>query len=312
MVQDASHRNHGRRFRVLLLDRSFETILLAPACASHEERNDILMDKAKALVDQALDDVKNNFAPFTYPVYAFVDENPPIFIGTCFAFRYGDRGFLVTAAHVIDNCEYATLALGTRPGAELVTIEGEFHITNKINGSREEDPIDFAWHALTTDEAKKIPCIPESDLEIRPDPERYDRMYVVTGYPLSKNNKIPPDQRRARRLVPKRATYMNRQCDVTAYFEKHGMTSATHIAVKREHRALNAMREEENTIGHKGLSGGPVIDSGMRLSPPEFTAPKVSGIVIERDEKSSFIVAVRLSVVLHHISATIGTLHASQ
>jgi hypothetical protein len=238
------------------------------------------MDESQKLVDQVSTEVERKFSSFTYPIYAFIEGSNPILIGTCFALRYRDRNILVTAAHVIDNSKKATLALGTPSAEELVTIEGEFHVTGTNNKDREEDPFDFAWHELTDEEAEKVACIREDDLEVQAAPERREKVYVAMGYPVSKNNKIRPDQRRARRLVPKRANYMNLQSDAAEYFEKRGMASATHIAIRRENRSLNSAREEENTIGHRGLSGGPLIDSGMQLSPPGVFAPKVREALI--------------------------------
>ncbi|MGB9991016.1 hypothetical protein [Pseudoduganella rhizocola] len=263
------------------------------------------MDEAKTKVDEAVTQVDSTFLPCTYPIYAFVDGKDPTLIGTCFALSYRARNFLVTAAHVIDNSKKASLAFGTASGA-MVIIEGEFYVTSAVGIGREEDPWDFAWHELTEEEGSKISCVPESSLEIVPNPLVIDKVHVALGYPVSKNKKISPERRRARKLTPVVARYMNLQTDAAVYFQERGMSSETHIAIKRENRSLNQERVEGNTIGHIGLSGGPLIDTGMQLDPPGFFPPKLSGILIEGDknsQKSRIIVAVRISVILRHIDA---------
>lgn len=265
------------------------------------------MKDVQKIVDESAAEVDKRFLPCTYPIYAFVEENDPVLIGTCFAMTYKSRKFLVTAAHVIDDCKKAILALGTASG-HLVNIEGEFYVTPTNDKSREDDPWDFAWHELTEEEITKITCAPESSLEVAHDPEVVENVYVALGYPVSKNKKISPEQRRAHKLKPVVARYMNLQTDAAVYFQSRGMTSETHIAIKRENRSLNQERMEENTIGHTGLSGGPLIDSGMKLNPAGFFSPKISGIVIEGDkkgERSRIIVAVRVSVLLRHIDKSI-------
>ncbi|WP_186099586.1 hypothetical protein [Burkholderia gladioli] len=261
--------------------------------------------EAKELIDYATSEAINKFAFAIYPIYAFVEENDPTLIGTCYAIEYKNRKFLVTAAHVIDNHKYATLALSASAG-EPIVIQGEFHIVDLNGKIREDDPWDFAWHELTVGEAKNISCIPENDIETHGIPGVGVGLYVAIGFPVSKNKKIKPEDRRNRRLSPNRASYMNVQVDATEYFEERGMSAVTHIAIKRENRSVNSGGDEGNTIGHKGLSGGPLIDTGMRLPAGTTFSQKVSGIVLEGSEKNKILVALRLSVVLRHIEKIIN------
>jgi hypothetical protein len=53
----------------------------------------------------------------------------------------------------------------------------------------------------------------------------------------------------------------------------------------------------------------------MQLNPPGFFSPKISGIVIEGDnkaQKSRLIVAVRISVLLRHVGQLIDAQEAEQ
>jgi hypothetical protein len=245
------------------------------------------------------------FATAVYPIYGFVEGADPVVIGTCFAIEYRSRKFLVSAAHVIDDHKKATLALAPVRGGEPITVEGQFYIVNLGDKRREDDPFDFAWHELTIEEALKIDCIPEQNLEDNRTSAGGVSLYIAMGFPASKNKKISPANRDKRLLVPNLARYMNVEEDATEYFKFREMSSETHIAIKRENRSHNLKGEEENTIGHKGLSGGPLINTGARLNPASLGRPKVSGILIENDEKRKIIVALRLSVVLRHIDSVV-------
>ncbi|WP_155835114.1 hypothetical protein [Herbaspirillum sp. RV1423] len=258
------------------------------------------------LIEQVSADAVGKFTFAVYPVYAFVETGDPELLGTCFAIEYRNRKFLVTAAHVIDNHKHAALALGTPFSNELVAIERLFHLVDPGDKPREDDPFDFAWHELTAEEARIIACIPEDNIENRRSHEGGTGLYMAMGFPVSKNKKISPDDRRARRLIPLMFRYTNLQADADEYFKKRGMSPETHIAIKRENRSINEDGKEENTIGPKGLSGGPLINTGLRLPFSSILPPKVGGMILEKDEKSQVIVALRLSVVLQHIDATIG------
>jgi len=262
------------------------------------------ISKASDLIAEVRKEAFRKFASAVTPIYAFVEDNDPVLIGTCFAIEYKNRKFLVTAAHVLDNHKFATLAAGS-PSGEFVTIEGHFHMTPPGDSGRKDDPWDFAWHELTAEEAAKLVCVPESDLETQSVPGASQSLYVAIGFPVSKNKKIKPEHKRARRLAPSPAMYINSGAEASAYFSKRGMSQETNIAIKREGRAYNDNGQQENTIGHRGLSGGPLINSGLRL-PATIDAQKISGIVIEGDDDNqnhTIIVAVRLSVVLQYIDA---------
>jgi hypothetical protein len=263
---------------------------------------------ASQLIAEVRKEASRKFASAVTPIYAFVEDRDPVLIGTCFAIEYKNRKFLVTAAHVLDNHKLATLAAGS-PSGEFVTIEGHFHVTPPGDSGREDDPWDFAWHELTAEEAARLVCVPETDLETQSASEASQSLYVTIGFPVSKNKKIKPEHKRTRRLAPLPVMYINSGAEASPYFSTRGMSQETHIAIKRENRAFDENGQQENTIGHRGLSGGPLINSGLRL-PATIAAQKVSGIVIEGDDdnqRHTIIVAVRLSVVLQYIDAADGS-----
>lgn len=247
----------------------------------------------------------SNFAGSIFPVYRFADGGDPVHIGTCFAFEYRERRFLVTAAHVMDHQDRGLLGFASTAERVPVEIQGQWHIVSPGDRSREEDPFDFAWHELTSVETPSVPCIPESALENTATPSSGLRLLTTIGFPVSKNKKIKPSERKSRSIVPIRSQYSNTEMTPTAYFQARGMSPSTHVAMKRESRAINSDGVEENTISHRGFSGGPLIYSGVTNSSISLGSQKVLGVILEGDDSSGTIVALRLSVLLRHIDTQI-------
>lgn len=247
----------------------------------------------------------NNFAGSIFPVYRFTEGCDPIHIGTCFAFEYRQRRFLLTAAHVMDHKTLGQLAIASTSTQHLVDIKGQWHVVEPVDRTREEDPFDFAWHELTTDEVDSVPCIPESDLEDTHTPGVGLRLLTMIGFPVSKNKKITPDNRRKGKLSPVRAQYSDTETTPSQYFTDRGMSTATHVAMERGNRAIGSEGLEVNTIGHRGFSGGPLIYAGLTNSPVSIGDQKVVGVILEGDDSTGVIIALRLSVVLRHIDSQI-------
>lgn len=243
----------------------------------------------------------NNFAGSIFPIYRFADGDDPVHIGTCFAFEYRKRRFLVTAAHVLDHKSHGALGFASTAERLPVEIKGQWHVVDPGDKPREEDPFDFAWHELTPDEIQSVPCVPESGLEDAVTPTNGLRLLTTIGFPVSKNKKIAPDKRRRRAIAPTRAQYSNTEMTPTAHFQARGMSPSTHVAMKRENRAINSDGVEQNTIGHKGFSGGPLIYSGLTNSPVSISSQKIVGVILEGDDSIGTIIALRLSVLLRHI-----------
>ncbi|NYG31446.1 hypothetical protein HZU83_01880 [Sphaerotilus montanus] len=262
--------------------------------------------KSPELINIIQQNALNNFAPAIFPIYLIADYGDPVHIGTCFAFEYKNRRFLVTAAHVVDHTKNGTLFFASPAGESLIGIAGEWHVAIPGSNPREEDPFDFAWHELTVDEKKNLPCIAAGQLEDVKSPASGMRMLIMIGFPASKNKKISPDNRRNRRLAPTRAQYLNIEIMPNEYFNARGMSPQTHVAITREQRSIDSAGEEVNTIGHHGFSGGPLIYAGLQKSPVLIEDQKVIGVVLEGDNKFGVVVALRMSVILRHIDTKIG------
>lgn len=263
----------------------------------------LLSMTARELISIIQNIALTSFGASILPVYRFDDEEP-VHIGTCFAVEFADRRFLITAAHVLDHRKQGPLAVGA--ASELVEVQGTWFISNPGARPREDDPIDFAWHELTKDEATSLSCIPAAALEDSQGSSRGVRLLTMIGYPVSKNKKLSPEARKLRRIQPKRAQYTDTEAIDPAYFARRGMSALTHVAMKRSNRARENDGTVVNTISHRGLSGGPLIYTGLSISPPSIGNQLIVGIILEGDESGGVVVALRLSVVLHHIKSQLG------
>jgi hypothetical protein len=259
--------------------------------------------QGRKLLNSATKSAMDRFGPAIYPIYAFREYSPE-FIGTCFGIAYRGRKFLVTAAHVMDNHREAQLAVGVSTG--MYSIVGDFFTVKTPQVGRDEDPFDFAWQELNSEDAKNFEVIASDDIDISNVPPSDKKAYTAIGYPLSKNKKIRPNERQQRNITPKRVQYSDFRVDAVEYFKHRGMTLETHIAIKRDNRAIDADGREGNTIGLKGMSGGPLIDIGLRAPDGQLSPQKVAGILIEHNDKETIIVAVRLGLVLLQIDKAIN------
>lgn len=232
-----------------------------------------------------------------YPIYAFRDNDDPTLVGTAFAIEYKDARYLISAAHVIDNIEKAELGYGAN--GIFTQITGEIHKI-KPTGAREDDPLDFAWIKLSSAEAEKIAYIPSALLDVSPE-QPTGRIHSAVGFPLSKNKTIAPKERQRKVISPKKLTYHGTLADAAEYFDKREMTSATHLAIKHQGRSYESDGTEVNSFAPKGMSGGPMIDLGLRQPLERPFCQRISGVLIENDLKAEVIVAVRIHLVLDAI-----------
>lgn len=261
---------------------------------------------AQTLINNIQEIALKNFAPAIFAVYKIDGSNAPIYIGTCFAFEYRERRFLVTAAHVLDHQRDCMLAFASTTGGNPIPFSGAWHVASPGDKPREEDPFDFAWHELTPDEIARVPCVPAARIEDAQSPAAGLRLLTMIGFPVSKNKKISPADRKRRLLLSKIAQYSNTELIPNEYLKKRGMSPHSHVAMRRERRAIDNDGEQENTIGHQGLSGGPMIYTGLADPFVSIGDQKVVGVVLEGNEEIGVVIALRISVVLRHIDTRIA------
>lgn len=87
-----------------------------------------------------------------------------------------------------------------------------------------------------------------------------------------------------------------------------GVSGDDHIAIGREIRSRNGDDQIVNSIGPRGMSGGPLIDLGGMVSIKEISTgvtnpPKLAGVLIEHYENHEAILSVKIDLVIESIEA---------
>jgi hypothetical protein len=136
---------------------------------------------------ECTESVSAEFHDAVRPIYGSTERGTPEHLGTCFLLELRADRYMVTASHVIDHNELATLYVaGTN---DLVMIQGDFLATRK---PREEDHYDFAFWKLNAkfvDELGSVKFFKEADIAKQRPPIK-GRLYMALGYPCSKNRKL--------------------------------------------------------------------------------------------------------------------------
>lgn len=262
---------------------------------------------SKEIIREQLESGANSaalkFRGAVLPIYGVDRNGRPSHIGSCFLFQDDGKKYLITAAHVIDHAKKTALRVGGERG--LAILEGDFNITTAPNGVREDDHYDFAWLRVTKefyDSLGSVGVIHSQDVA----DEMVDlkgRVYLGLGYPRSKNKKADPT---TRLLRPKRACYFSTWQDMPALYAELELTGSDHIAISRKTQSRNETGAIENSIGPRGMSGGPLIDLGGMVSveciSTGITYPaKLAGLLIAHDKKHDAILSVRFEHILNSI-----------
>ena len=212
----------------------------------------------------SVEEVKALFNPSIYAIQVFPEPDRPKHVGTAFAIEYKGRRFLVTAAHVVDSIQDGTLTVLPHPLQDMpargpIVLE-QFVVTSSFK-DRAADIFDFAWCELEGEDTARIVCIPQHYLENVASPTTGTRLYTLIGFPASKNKPPRPGVRAARKITMARGPYTNAEDD-DSHFVSRGMSPSTHFAVALQKHSIEDDGTVQNTIDHKGFSGGPAIYTG--------------------------------------------------
>ncbi len=238
------------------------------------------------------------------PIYGVDRNGRPSHIGSCFLLEFQSKKYLITAAHVIDHSETTTLRIGG--STDLVILEGEFFMTVAPEDVRANDHYDFAWIRISEEFFSSlggVGIIKESDISPRLLNSK-GRVYLCLGYPRSKNKKADPT---TRKLRPKRARYYSTWQEMPELYADIGISDDDHIAIGRKMRSRDGEGLIVNSIGPRGMSGGPLIDIGGMVSIQEFSTgvtnpPKLSGVLIEHYAEHDAILSVKIDLVIKSIA----------
>jgi hypothetical protein len=223
------------------------------------------------------------FLPATLPIYS-ADEMRPDQIGTATLISVGDLRFLLTAAHVLDECEDGGMFTGV--DGQFVPIKGQASITSKVAGKRKDDHFDIADIPLGGEPETAlagIAAIDEKWIDWQPVPAS-GHLFSAFGFPNTRN-KIT--ERSSTKIKPEALQHTDCIVDDPGSAKMLPDGGAHHLHLSYGRRANDADGNIQNAIKPRGMSGGPLIDLG-KLSDPEVlegrasTVPKLVAIVTER------------------------------
>jgi hypothetical protein len=235
------------------------------------------------------------------PIYRARSDGHPEKIASCFFIAYGDKYYLATAAHVIDDYKFSELHVAVGKG--LKRLEGVAIVSTAPHGRRDLDRYDFALVEIDRDkdeEFKKITFIRRNEFCLA-GTIPLGHAYMAVGYPNSKNKKVDRVRRQVR---PSVWQYAGTAATDDKFARKLGITGKDHLFIGFDHRrSRDKSGEIVNTLKPVGMSGGPLIDLKIiadlnSLNDPSNVQYCVAGLLTEIHKSDKRMVAVKIATVL--------------
>lgn len=194
--------------------------------------------------------------------------------------RLGDRAYLISAAHVLDHCEYGVF-VPTRSGP-IEPLDNRTTVTGRPQGtSREDDRFDIGFVRLTASEADDIGWERMVDLDVvGGEPMPIDTtLFVVLGYPLR-------DHHNAVGVMGGALTsFTTGLADAVAH-QRAGLDERSHVLLRFDRRAIATKKSHGAPPDMTGLSGGGVWPVRVDVEDAVARVPFFAGILIEKAARS--------------------------
>ncbi len=245
-----------------------------------------------------------SFFPSVRPVYRATPSGIAEAIGSAFLLRVDGKRYFVTAAHVLDLNQQATLYVAGSNALE--PIAGIAGITRAPASGRVDDRFDFAFMELSDDFSSRLGVDAFIDAnEISQNRGTLDgRCFMALGYPASRNKSKPISVTgthvRGKAWAYSATTYTDEKV-----FNVLGASQDWHLLLKFAKKSKAFTGEVTASISPHGASGGVLIDLG-RIDPQSFSptaqcTPRLAGILIEHHAASKAILAVKIQAIIEAI-----------
>lgn len=238
------------------------------------------------------------------PIYRVDSNNEPEHFGTCVFLTYGEKKFLVTAAHVLDAKKDTSLYIPCGEHGILAKIEGSFFQSVPLDGNRQNYNIDIGIVTLDSGISCQISnnsFIPFSAIDTNI-AETQSNIYIAMGYPWRKNGNL---NRTTRKIRPWLASYAANSLPLPSLPAKEiHANSHLFIRYKKEH-SKNTEGQELTAPDPHGMSGGALwrYDS----SSSHNQTPRLVGILTEWHKNHRGLLAVRMTSILRAMEQIIST-----
>jgi hypothetical protein len=256
----------------------------------------VILDRLRECIAAAQD----QYGAAVLPIYGSNSKGAPFQIGSCVLLRLDGESFLVTAAHVIDWHERASLYVGQ---SQLEPIALDFIVTNRVAGSRDRDKADVAIAKLPADFVAKLggaKFITKSELSYA-DVKTKGQAFTCLGFPNSKNKKV---DRNKTIITAQMASVTGLRILPNDLVRELRVSGDQHVFVKHNKYSKDLVGTKVNSFSLPGMSGGAVIDLGNVADPKNLTSkcnPRLAGILIEFHSKHEAIVGTRLAFILKEL-----------
>lgn len=259
-------------------------------------------------------------SPFIYekfhkcirPIFVSLDNGGKEQVGTATLLKINGVRLLVTAAHVFDHFENGKLLISLADKIQL--LHPTFYISEKINGERRLDRLDFAVQAMDSSWYKHIDeqeFIEEKDIALQVTPIA-DGPHMCIGYPNSKNKKRRNPK--ANEIIKLNILfYTGHSCLDPEVYVSVGCNSESHILVQYSDKIrYDSKLNKTGPISARGLSGGPVVMMGIHQDADEMFNSQALGIVIECKKREQVLVCVRFSEIFKRISLLLHEMNSTK
>jgi len=204
-----------------------------------------------------------------------------------------DTRFLLTAAHVADDCfdRYKRIFFGTPTFDDLLPLAWVRYCGSKIQSdpNRDDDPVDMAVLELTRDVAEKLSTFMRfltlDDLQLDPDKLK-DGVFLVEGYPDFRAETDEMDET----IVAQNMPYITGLYDIEQ-FPAPNFRPPEHIALEvvppYESGGFSCGLDLDKC---KGISGGGIwrmLDVGQPIQSLNWRQVKLVAIVTDRSDPDS-------------------------
>lgn len=242
-----------------------------------------LIAEGKAGVLQHVRHATDIVEQYVTPVLTLINSRKLIFEGSGFFARLKNRFYLVTAAHVLDACEYGVYLPALMETTGLPLSQDAVLTGRKPGQSRDDDRFDAGFIRLNDDEVERIGMQRFIDLNSIQDPLSIDPaenfiLMIALGYP-SRDQVV---DRESKSIMPKLTAF------TTGIAEEKGYRLAK--VDPRSHLLLRFQPKDilwnHKTVGapprFNGMSGGGVWMVSLHDDYSLEAPPPFAGMVIER------------------------------
>jgi len=254
----------------------------------------MIQDIAAQAKDEAKDLLKHISA-----IYRVNSISQPEQSGTGILLHIGDRHFLLTAAHVLDDTEDYDLFIPSNRSGALIPLEGDSFKSVAPGGNREDDLIDIAVVSLkpqTVDEIGSDSFLSISMVDVD-DIGEQGATYIAMGYPGKKNAKANWGKRKYKRIPISYTANILPEEKLSGM----GLRRASHLLIsfKKRHSRNDAGRDI-TAPDPDGMSGGPLWR--LNTYSDEKPSSRLVGILIKWCTEVGGILTVRLPILLTAIA----------